>query len=162
MKHGARRDPPYLGFTKFSTAVVVWFPLFAAIAISVGFSSRFSGTFASVDSEWTPMILAAPFPAMQLVLLLAGWTLTRRNATVVTHMRACMFIGVVLLAVQAAWFRSQAGAAVTAAFQVTVSIGLLLTGAGFFMSKSKQNLLFGVRTPWTLSDARVWSRLTGF
>lgn len=37
-------------------------------------------------------------------------------------------------------------------------IGALLTVAGFFMSEAKQNVVFGVRTTWTLNDARVWER----
>jgi uncharacterized membrane protein len=35
-------------------------------------------------------------------------------------------------------------------------VGLLCIGAGYMMSKAKQNFFIGIRTPWTLSSETVW------
>ncbi len=41
---------------------------------------------------------------------------------------------------------------------VTVGLGLLLAVIGNLMGKIRYNYVFGVRTPWTLADERVWDR----
>lgn len=37
-------------------------------------------------------------------------------------------------------------------------IGLLLIGVGNLLPRARSNWWFGIRTPWTLSDDRVWAR----
>lgn len=37
-------------------------------------------------------------------------------------------------------------------------IGLLLIGVGNMLPRARSNWWFGIRTPWTLSDERVWAR----
>ena len=39
-----------------------------------------------------------------------------------------------------------------------VGIGLLLIGIGIFLPKAHSNWFIGIRTPWTLSNDRVWER----
>ena len=41
---------------------------------------------------------------------------------------------------------------------LAVCVGLLLLVIGNFMSKVRYNWLFGVRTPWTLSNEAVWDK----
>ena len=41
---------------------------------------------------------------------------------------------------------------------VTAMLGLFLVVTGNAAAKTRSMLLFGVRTPWTLSDERVWQR----
>lgn len=41
---------------------------------------------------------------------------------------------------------------------VTAMLGLFLIATGNVAGKTHSMLLFGVRTPWTLSDERVWQR----
>ncbi|GAU81905.1 SdpI family protein [Bosea sp. BIWAKO-01] len=41
---------------------------------------------------------------------------------------------------------------------VTAMLGLFLVVSGNVAAKTRSMLLFGVRTPWTLSDERVWQR----
>jgi uncharacterized membrane protein len=45
---------------------------------------------------------------------------------------------------------------------MAVCVGLLLLVIGNFMSKVRYNLLFGVRTPWTLSNEMVWDKTHRF
>ena len=167
MKDRAEQDRLSSGFATFDPKILRWFPLVAATAVSVGYLTRFSGALSSGLSSSDLLIgpalgPAALFPAMQLIVVLIGRTFHRRTATDWAHTRALLFIGAVVLAIQAVWLRSHAADSVTEAFLVTVFIGGLLTVAGFFMSTSKQNVFFGVRTPWTLSDPRVWEHTHRF
>lgn len=41
---------------------------------------------------------------------------------------------------------------------VTAMLGLFLIATGNVAAKTRSMLLFGVRTPWTLADERVWQR----
>lgn len=41
---------------------------------------------------------------------------------------------------------------------VPVAVGMLLLVLGNVLPQARQNWWFGVRTPWTLSDERVWTR----
>lgn len=41
---------------------------------------------------------------------------------------------------------------------LTVALGLLLVGMGNVLPRVRRNWWLGVRTPWTLTDERVWQR----
>ena len=41
---------------------------------------------------------------------------------------------------------------------VTIGCGLLFAWLGNVMPKIRSNFFFGIKTPWTLSDPRVWER----
>jgi uncharacterized membrane protein len=43
-----------------------------------------------------------------------------------------------------------------------VGIGLLLIGIGALLPKARANWFIGIRTPWTLSNDRVWERTHKF
>lgn len=38
------------------------------------------------------------------------------------------------------------------------ALGLVMIFAGWMMRKAKRNFFIGIRTPWTLSNDRVWDR----
>lgn len=41
---------------------------------------------------------------------------------------------------------------------MSIMVGLLFIGIGFFLPQVKQNWMFGVRTPWTLGSELVWDK----
>lgn len=51
-----------------------------------------------------------------------------------------------------------AGAPVDAPRLLTAGLGVLLAVLGDLLGKVRYNFVFGVRTPWTLADERVWDR----
>jgi uncharacterized membrane protein len=80
--------------------------------------------------------------------------------------------GTLLVAVAAVLFTAEASIAAKAldpAFDVLrtvfLAVAVLLVVVGNVLGKLRQNHLFGVRTPWTLGDERVWDkthRVTGW
>lgn len=77
--------------------------------------------------------------------------------------------GVLLVAVAAVLFTAEASIAAKAmdpAFDVLrtvfLAVAILLVVVGNFLGKIRQNRLFGVRTPWTLADERVWDKTHRF
>ncbi|HXQ12247.1 MAG TPA: SdpI family protein [Caulobacteraceae bacterium] len=86
--------------------------------------------------------------------------------------RSARPFGILLVAVAAVLFTAEASIAAKAldpAFDVLrtvfLAVAVLLVVVGNFLGKIRQNRLFGVRTPWTLADERVWDkthRLTGW
>jgi uncharacterized membrane protein len=45
---------------------------------------------------------------------------------------------------------------------VKIGVGLLITIMGNYMGKVRQTWIFGIRTPWTLSDEEVWDKTHRF
>jgi immunity protein, SdpI family len=45
---------------------------------------------------------------------------------------------------------------------VALAVGVLLLALGNVLGKARHNALVGVRTPWTLADARVWDKTHRF
>jgi len=77
--------------------------------------------------------------------------------------------GILLVSVAAVLFTAEASIAAKAidpTFDVLrtvfLAVGVLLVVVGNFLGKIRQNSLFGVRTPWTLSDERVWDKTHRF
>jgi uncharacterized membrane protein len=78
-------------------------------------------------------------------------------------------LGVVLIGVAAIFLVSEAALAKRAmdpGFDVIrwlfVAIGILLLITGNLLGKVRHNFFFGVRTPWTMRDKRVWDRTQRF
>jgi uncharacterized membrane protein len=74
-----------------------------------------------------------------------------------------------LVCVAAVLFTAEASIAAKAidpAFDVLrtvfLAVAVLLVVVGNFLGKIRQNHLFGVRTPWTLRDERVWDKTHRF
>jgi uncharacterized membrane protein len=77
--------------------------------------------------------------------------------------------GVLLVAVAGVLFVAEASIAAKAldpGFDVLrtvfLAVAILLIVVGNFLGKIRQNHLFGVRTPWTLADERVWDKTHRF
>jgi immunity protein, SdpI family len=77
--------------------------------------------------------------------------------------------GILLVSVAAVLFTAEASIAAKAldpSFDVLrtvfLAVGVLLIVVGNFLGKIRQNSLFGVRTPWTLGDERVWDKTHRF
>jgi uncharacterized membrane protein len=77
--------------------------------------------------------------------------------------------GILLVAVAAVLFTAEASMAAKAidpSFDVLrtvfLAVAVLLVVVGNFLGKIRQNRLFGVRTPWTLGDERVWDKTHRF
>lgn len=144
---------------------LILFPLLAAAVVSVAFVGRLPETvpvnlivFRQADGAGSRFLFVASFPALQLVHLLARIASSDGSWRNHSRIRFGLLVGSVLLAVQAAWFGTQVGHPVSEAFLIPGFIGGLLVLGGFLMSGSKPNVLFGIRTSWTLGDPRIWEQ----
>ena len=63
-----------------------------------------------------------------------------------------------MLAIHGAILATALGHRVPMATVVPLVVGLLLIGLGNVLPRARPNWWFGVRTPWTLSNDRVWTR----
>lgn len=54
------------------------------------------------------------------------------------------------------------GAAFDVARPITFAVAVLMLAIGNYMGKIRYNYVFGVRTPWTLADERVWDKTHRF
>lgn len=152
-------------FPRLLAMVLILFPFLAATAMSILFVDRLPEavplhwtTFGQADGEGSRLLFVVLFPALQLMHLLARGA--SRDGTRMNHLRLRLglLVGTVLLFVQAALFAMQTGPSITEAFLVPALIGGLLVVGGFLMSEAKPNMLFGIRTSWTLGDAGVWEQ----
>jgi uncharacterized membrane protein len=106
-------------------------------------------------------------PGVSLVIMaLMLWILPpilpsiERSATVYGIVVISIFA--LMTATQAMLVLSEAGVAMD---QVQISfsgVGLLFIILGNYMPKMRKNWLMGIRTPWTLSDERVWDKTHRF
>jgi len=67
-----------------------------------------------------------------------------------------------LLAVHLAMLAYALGVQVDMARGVVVCVGALIAVIGNLLGKVRYNYVFGIRTPWTLSNERVWDRTHRF
>ena len=67
-----------------------------------------------------------------------------------------------LLAVHLAMLTYALGLHVDMTRGVVVCVGVLIAVIGNLLGKVRYNYVFGIRTPWTLSDERVWDRTHRF
>ncbi|HEU4631068.1 MAG TPA: SdpI family protein [Gemmatimonadaceae bacterium] len=63
-----------------------------------------------------------------------------------------------MLVVHLAILAAALGARIDVARVVPVAIGALLVVLGNVLPRTRPNWMFGIRTPWTLSNDRVWER----
>jgi uncharacterized membrane protein len=67
-----------------------------------------------------------------------------------------------MLALHVAALAKMLGRGVAVMRLLPVGIGLLLVGIGALLPRSHANWFIGIRTPWTLSNDRVWERTHRF
>jgi len=103
------------------------------------------------------------------LLMLAAWALLRLlprvdpRAPNYAKMRSTYDFMVnatltILLAVHAMVLAAGLGYAVPVARLTPVLVGTLFVALGNVLPRARPNWWFGIRTPWTLSDDRVWAR----
>ena len=73
-----------------------------------------------------------------------------------------MAILILLLFIHAALMAYAVGIPVNIARVTAIGVGSLLAVIGNLLGKVRYNYVFGVRTPWTLSNERVWDRTHRF
>ncbi len=100
------------------------------------------------------------------VMVLMLWILPRFLPTI---MRSATVYGIItisiltlLAATQTILVLSAAGADIDHVRLGLAGISLLFLILGNYMPKMRQNRIMGIRTPWTLSDERVWDRTHRF
>ncbi len=67
-----------------------------------------------------------------------------------------------MLALHVSLLATMLGRPVAVMRLLPVGIGLLLIGIGALLPKARSNWFLGIRTPWTLSNDRVWERTHKF
>jgi len=103
-------------------------------------------------------------PLVALVTLAGMRRAARRGVDAASEAYGATMIGVtgVLLVTEA----TLVGRALRPDFNVlgpvAVAVGVLLLALGNVLGKARHNAVFGVRTPWTLADARVWDKTHRF
>jgi uncharacterized membrane protein len=75
-----------------------------------------------------------------------------------TYEHVITLVLVTMLVIHGAVLASALGYAVPIGQVIPVVVGVLLMGLGNVLPRARPNWWFGVRTPWTMSSDRVWTR----
>lgn len=102
--------------------------------------------------------IAAPFA--WTVMMFAPRFMGQKMEEAAPELYDTVLMGVagLLLAVEAALVVSAFDGAFDPIRPAAVAAGALLVAVGNYLGKARRNTLIGIRTPWTLSDARVWDK----
>jgi len=76
----------------------------------------------------------------------------------VQYERFFIVVAVVMLLVQIQSILWNLGTMIDFSITMPILLGLLFIYLGFFLEKSKRNWFMGIRTPWTMSNDKVWER----
>ncbi len=103
-------------------------------------------------------------PVVALIVLGAMRVAARRGVAPAAQAFEATIIGVtgVLLVAEAALIGRARNPAFDVMGPVAASVGVLLLVLGNVMGKARHNAVFGLRTPWTLADPRVWDKAHRF
>ncbi|HET6969644.1 MAG TPA: SdpI family protein [Phenylobacterium sp.] len=103
-------------------------------------------------------------PVVALVVLGALKLAGRRGGAAAPEAYEAMVIGVtgVLLVAEATLIGRALQPDFNVMGPVALAVGVLLLALGNVMGKARRNAVFGLRTPWTLADARVWDKAHRF
>jgi uncharacterized membrane protein len=149
------------GFVVASMLVGVWayavLPANAYLPYHQGFGASQTGHLAKVYA-----LALMPAIAAVVVGALARLPTLRRDPALD---RSLVPYGVLMVCLAGVLFVAQVGVAerlMNPEFDVVrmvfLAVAALLIAVGNYLGKIRQNQLFGVRTPWTLRDARVWDK----
>lgn len=83
-----------------------------------------------------------------------GWVAGSKRVHAVVTNGSALFLFLLHIAV----LRFALGSAMPFQAIVSIPLGLLFIALGLALPHARRNWVFGVRTPWTLGDARVWER----
>ncbi|WP_293906193.1 SdpI family protein [Phenylobacterium sp.] len=108
------------------------------------------------------VIWAIPFAAF--VVLATMRLVARRGVGEAVEAYEATIIGVagVLLVAEAVLVARAQNPGFDVMRPVAVAVGVLLLALGNVLGKARHNAVFGVRTPWTLADPRVWDKTHRF
>jgi immunity protein, SdpI family len=111
----------------------------------------------------SPALVWLP-PVVALVVLAGMRRAARRGVASAAQAYEATLIGVtgVLLVVEATLIGRALRPDFNVMGPVALSVGVLLLALGNVLGKARHNAVFGVRTPWTLADARVWDKTHRF
>lgn len=134
----------------------------APIAIHFGIDGRADGF-----APKAVALMAMPGVAVMLSLLLAGLPAVMPQPARLERSwgpYVVVWTGVIgmLLATHLALIAFALGMPVSIPRVMTAGVGLLLAVIGNLLGKVRYNYVFGVRTPWTLANERVWDRTHRF
>jgi len=103
-------------------------------------------------------------PFVALVVLMVLRIVARRGVSAASQAYEATLIGVtgVLLVAEATLIGRAADPGFDVMGPVAASVGVLLLALGNVLGKARHNAVFGVRTPWTLADPRVWDKTHRF
>lgn len=103
-----------------------------------------------------------PFVALMVLMVLA--VVARRGVAPAAQAFEATVIGVtgVLLVAEATLVARAQNPAFDVMRPVCIAVGVLLLALGNVLGKARHNAVFGLRTPWTLADARVWDKTHRF
>ncbi|KGA98376.1 hypothetical protein AJ85_04070 [Alkalihalobacillus alcalophilus ATCC 27647 = CGMCC 1.3604] len=104
-----------------------------------------------------PTLMA--FTHVTISLLLKGHKGIRNQKTLLFIDNGMLIL---LLILQLLFLASGLGWSLNQNFFIGILIGSVTLLIANFMPKSKTNFLFGLRTPWTLKDERVWLKANRF
>ena len=106
--------------------------------------------------------IAAPFA--WTVITFAPRFLGQRVEEVAPELYDTLLVGIagLLLAVEAALVASAFDGAFDPVRPAALGTGALLIAVGNYLGKARRNTLIGLRTPWTLANARVWDKTHRF
>ncbi len=130
----------------------------APIAVHWGIDGRPNGY-----AGKTLALLLMPLIAVGISMLMAVVPLTmpRRSRLERSALPyAVTWIGVLLVLeiCHVAMLAKGMGASFDIARPITFAVAVLTLAIGNYMGKIRYNYVFGMRTPWTLSDERVWDK----
>lgn len=118
-----------------------------------------------VDRYGSRLEAAFAMPAVMLLVLVLMYVLPRidpRRASYAkmagTYDTVITLTLVTLLAIHGTLLATALGYPVPMDSAIPLIIGVLLIGLGNVLPRARPNWWFGVRTPWTLSSDRVWTR----
>lgn len=103
-------------------------------------------------------------PLVGLIVLAVFKIVARRGVAPAAQVFEATLIGVtgVLLVAEGALIGRAANPGFDVMGPVAASVGVLLLALGNLLGKARHNAAFGVRTPWTLADPRVWDKTHRF
>jgi uncharacterized membrane protein len=103
-------------------------------------------------------------PVVALIVLAVLKLAGRRGAAAAPEAFEATTIGVtgVLLVAEATLIGRALQPGFNVMGPVALAVGVLLLALGNVMGKARHNAVFGLRTPWTLADPRVWDKAHRF
>lgn len=105
-------------------------------------------------------ILPIAGPFAWAVMVFAPRFVAQKVEALAPELYDTVLVGVagLLLAVQAALVVSAFDGGFDPLRPIALAVGVLLIAVGNYLGKARRNTLIGIRTPWTLADARVWDQ----